>query len=293
MFKPTPHLSDSLRHLRTTIVACAVVLGVCISLQTLTWAFVHFTDARWKEIEQVVEDMPTQVVNDVSVQTRAAAVTPGGTTPKAIRTQTILINRVPSTQNGWFNSTVTLAATIGFLAAMLLAFKLHQAVVIAAGANVPGVEKIVTASSWAFIVALLAAPIGELVPAFPIRGVFASYESMIAMSDLVKSGTPAAPGFIAYFGEYLIIPMLVLAATCFVVIHFLNGVDQGIIATSVSELDEKLAKEMSSVKAGGLTSRTVGALNRAIGDRSDEAKPDKRGKSLNAPVPGDPLSRPI
>lgn len=293
MYKPTPHLSDALRHLRGTIVACAVVVGVCISLQTLTWAFVHFTDARWTEVEEVIEGQPVQVVSDgVS---RAAAATPGGSTPKAIRTQTILINKVPSMQSGWFSSTITLVASLGFLAAALLAFKLHQGVVVAAGASVPGVEKVVTASSWAFVIALLCAPIGELIPAFPIRGVFASYESMTAMSDLVRAGAPNAPGTIAYFGEYFIIPMLLLGATCFVVIHFLNGVDQGIIATSLSELDEKLAREMSSAKAGGLTSRSMGALNRAMGERSEEepTKPAKRGKALKAPAPGDPLSRPI
>jgi hypothetical protein len=284
--------------MRGTIVACAVLLGICISLQTLTWAFVHFTDARWKEVEQVVEDQPVTVVSDAAsaTTTRAAGATPGGTAPKAIRTQTVLINRVPSLQNTWFESTATLAASLGFLAALLMAFRIHQGVVVAGGASVPGVEKVVTASSWAFIIAILCAPIGELVPAFPVHGVFSSYESMTSVSELVKADSPEAPGFVAYFGEYFFLPMLVLAATWFVVVHFLNGIDQGVIATSVSELDEKLEREMSSAKATGMTGRSVGALNRAIGDRSEETPapaPAKPMKGLKDPTPGDPLSRPI
>ncbi|MFG0256702.1 MAG: hypothetical protein ACF8GE_02250 [Phycisphaerales bacterium JB043] len=281
--------------MRSTIVACAVVLGICVSLQTLTWAFVHFTDVRWKEVEEVVSDEQPVIVSEpgTSSSTRAAGATPGGTAPKAIRTQTVLINRVPSLQNTWFESTVTLVASIGFLAALLMAFRVHQGVVVAGGASVPGVEKVVTASSWAFIIALLCAPIGELVPAFPVHGVFASYESMTAASDLVKAKSPEAPGFFSYYGEFFVIPMLVLAATWFVVVHFLNGIDQGVIATSVSELDEKLEREMSAAKAGGMTSRTAGALNRAIGDRSEPGQDATPLKGIKAPSAGDPLSRPI
>ena len=300
-FKPKPHVSDALRHLRVIIVACAVVLGVCISLQTLVWGFVHFTDVRWQEVEEVVSNDNLSVVPSPG-QTASISGRQANSTPKAVTTQTVRVNRVHTASEGWFASTVGLTSSLGLIAAVLLAFSMHQGVVIAGGASVPGVEKAVTAGAWAFIVAVICAPLGEIVPNFPFNGVFTPYETMTSASEAVRQGLSDAPSNAAFFAQHLILPVIAFAGAIFVVVHFLAGVEEGVIATSVNELDERLAKEMASIKSvAGNQPRSIGALNKAMGDRESEggsgpapAKPaGGEGKRLNAPSAGEPLSRPI
>jgi hypothetical protein len=300
-FKPKPHVSDALRHLRVTIVACAVVLGVCISLQTLVWGFVHFTDVRWQEVEEVVSNDNLSVVPSPG-QTASISGRQVNSTPKAVTTQTVRVNRVHTASDGWFASTIGLTSSIGLLAAILLALAMHQGVVIAGGAAVPGVEKAVTAGVWAFIVAIVCAPLGEIVPNFPLDGVFTPYETMTATSEAVQQGLPGAPSTAAFYAEHLLLPVIAFAGVIFVVVHFLAGVEEGVIATSVNELDDRLAREMASIKSvAGNQPRSIGALNKAMGDRDAEHTPSPvpakptggEGKRLNAPSAGEPLSRPI
>lgn len=300
-FKPKPHVSDALRHLRVIIVACAVVLGVCISLQTLVWGFVHFTDVRWQEVEEVVSNDNLSVVPTPG-QTASISGRQTSTTPKPVQTQTVRVNRVHTASDGWFASTVGLTSSLGLLAAILLAISMHQGVVIAGGASVPGVEKAVTAGTWAFLVALVCAPLGEIVPNFPFGGVFTPYETMTAASEAVRQGLPDAPSSAAFYAEHLILPLVAFAGVVFIVVHFLAGVEEGVIATSVNELDDRLAKEMASIKSvAGNQPRSIGALNKAMGDGESEgasgpvpAKPSGgEGKRLNTPSAGQPLSRPI
>jgi hypothetical protein len=303
-FKPKPHVSDALRHLRVTVVACAVIVGVCISLQTLVWGFVHFTDARWQEVEEVVNEASVSVVPSPTGQTGSISGRTMTTQPKPMTTQSVRINRVLSRSDGWFGSIVGLTSTLGLLAAVVLAISMFQGVVIAGGGSVPGVEKAVTASTWSIIVALICAPLGEIVPAFPFSGVFTPYAALTEASEAVRQGLPGAPAGASFYAEHLVLPLIAFAGVIFIVTHFLAGIEEGVIATSVNELDEKLAKEMASIKSvAGNQPRSIGALNQAMGDRgSSESKPASPAKPaasgapekrLNAPNPGAPLSRPI
>lgn len=298
-FKPKPHVSDALRHLRVTIVACGLILGVCIALQTLVWGFVHFTDARWQEVEEVVTDSHVTVVPSAP-QPGSLSGRSLNAASKPVTTKTVRINRVLSRTDGWFASIVGLTSTLGVITAIILAIAMHQGVVIAGGACVPGVERAVTAGMWAVVVALICAPIGVIIPEFPFSGVFTPYAAMTQASDAIREGLPNAPSSTGFYAEHLLLPLIAFAGVIFVVVHFLAGVEQGVIATSVSELDEKLAREMASIKRVAANQpRSIGALNQAMGERGEPdddapaAKPKADPKSLNSPNPGAPLSRPI
>jgi hypothetical protein len=72
------------------------------------------------------------------------------------------------------------------------------------------------------------------------------------------------------FAVYLLAPVASLCGSCLVLYRFRSGVAQGVIVTSVSELDERLEREMANIRARGVAAssspRAVAALNQAIGD---------------------------
>jgi hypothetical protein len=298
-----PHVSDALRHLRSVVMLCSITLGACICVQTLVWAFVHFTDVRWDTVEQVVTQQQAPAIVQSGSGEGAVSRTGREVSARSTLVESVQVNRVPSRNDGWFRNIVSLVGGVGFIAAIVLVLSMRQGVVIAGGGRIPGVERAVTASTWALVVAMLCLPIGEAVPSLPVTGIFSSYDAMTGSSDAVQGGLPGAPGTLAYFGEFLVLPMLVLAGLVFTVVHFNSGIEQGMIVTSVNDLDHKLAREMSSIKSAATSApRSLGALNRALGDSDEEdekltgaaaKKAAEEGRRMRQPNAGEPLHRPI
>lgn len=325
MFKQKPHVSAALSHLRLSVTAISILLGSCLLLQVLVWAFVHYTDARWTEVTAVETKAPAPVVvqprHDVAQRIAsplaARSIAPVPSNPLAERAP-VEVNRALSRNDRWFALLSALAQTAGVIAAVTLALLMMLAVVTAAGGAVPGVERVVTATTWSIVVALLCLPLHDILPALPYNGIFSPYDVMTRTNDLVAAGDPSAPSGFVYFCQHLIIPVAVVAALAIIVVRFHSGVERGVIATSVSELDEKLEREISSIKLGAVAApRAIGALNRAIGEEPVAEEPPedvaasliRRGggsrsaasrkartesrKSLKDPDAGDPLTRPI
>ncbi|MBL0928456.1 MAG: hypothetical protein IBJ11_12530, partial [Phycisphaerales bacterium] len=179
----------------------------------------------------------------------------------------VAVNEVPTSQALMLRRAAQLAQTIGVIAAVVLAVLMLQAVVIAGGAAVPGVEKAVTASTWALILALCVLPLGRLMPEVAFSGVFVSYDALERAADLFRAAAPGAPGPWMYYGVNLALPLLLIAGIAALVLRFHAGIEAGIIVTNLSELDERLEAEIRQMKFGNLESpRAMGALNRAIGD---------------------------
>ncbi len=327
-FTPKPHVSAALRHLRFSVSTTALTLCVCIILQMLVFAFVHFTEARWTTIEADESHAAAVVVQP----TAATSAPPRANAPAAATGQPARTveppanppdpNRVLGRNDRWFSLISALAQSIGCVAAVVLAVLMFQGVSVGAGASVPGIERAVTASTWSIAIALFCLPLTDILPSLPYSGVFSPYAALAGESDALhgwNENTP--PSSFRFFAQHLIIPLTTLAAVAVVVFRFSAGIEQGAIVTSVSELDEKLEREMQSIKLGATSApRTIGALNRAIGDDvvSDVAPSLKRGASGGGPSsngggapsaplrvkdnpmrrlketdPGDPLSRPI
>ena len=160
-----------------------------------------------------------------------------------------------------------IATTAGILGAMVLLWMTALGAVVAAGASVPGVDRVVRASAFALVLTVVCLPLGQLLGSDVLPGVFSTYGAIAAASDLVRSGRLTEWALIC---QYILLPVAAIALTGYVAWWFRVGTEAGVICTSVNDMDEKLAAEMASVRKGGATTarghvRAVGALNQAIG----------------------------
>lgn len=295
-----PHVCSALQHLRSGVVVATLVLGICIGIHLLIWGFVHFTDVRWTQAEGAEPQQSLAVVEGaVEPQTTIVAPPPKG--PK----EGADANLVPSTADRSMSLVVSLVDAIGIITSLVLVGLMRQTVSVAAGASVPGINKLVTASSWASVLALVSIPLGRLIQGYPLPGIFGGYASITTAHAAVTAGSIGAAG---YFAINLALPLVFAAGLAIIVFRYIQGVEEGVIATSVSDLDNKLAKEISGIKIGANSSpRAVGALNTAIGAGGDngasqpqpqvdpvqDAIGNERGRRMGEASKGEPLGRPI
>lgn len=288
-----PHVCSALQHLRSGVVACALVLGICVGIHLLIWGFVHFTDVRWTTAEGAAAEQRFAVVDgDALPQTSVAS--PKPPQPKAGADP----NLVPSVANRSMSLVVTILDAIAVITSIVLVGLMRQTVSISAGASVPGIHRLISASSWALVLALLGVPLAGLIDGFPFPGVFSGYAVMTSAHAAVVAGSIGAAG---YFATVLVLPLVFAAGLAIVTLRYIQGVEEGVIATSVSDLDDKLAREISGIKIGANAApRAVGALNTAIGggaqssrDLMDDALgKEKKRRKIEAPA-AEPMGRPI
>lgn len=329
-----PHISTALQHLRLGVSVSGVVLCIALVAQVIVWGCVHFMDLR---TQRLGPDAPSTLVvvgksqADASTQepTRPdeaavsaagkSLVNPSARTPgKVPAAPTHAAAREPRSAGGTDANTVgtgtglvlmrtaELIQTIGIIAALTMALLMFQGVLIGAGVNAPGIQFAVTASSWAVVIALLCVPLNALLPGAAFGGVFRSYRTMADMADAYRAGAADALGGPAYYGTFLIMPFTVALAAAAAVLRFRAGIEEGVIITSVSQLDDKIEREIRTNKWGALSSpRAMGALNRAIGDAPEMPGNHRRGAPMPvgsqpsgddsgaSPLPGSALRRPI
>lgn len=329
-----PYVSAALAHLRHGVTFTALAVGVCAVAQLIVFGFVHFTQVRWDDDATQSDVQPLSVVaTPVSRQSSGGfnvrrdatlpapsdgeavrvvntpAARPSGTVPTAVLHE-VRPFRARGVGDVYLQRTSDLAVTLGVVAALALAVLTMLGVVVAGGASVPGVEKAVSACTWALGMALLSVPWRDALESLPFPGVFSGYRTLTAASEAVDAGTASAA---AMFGAHLLLPLGMLAAAITVALRFHAGVDAGVIITSVSELDEALEREMAGIRRSGVgynvSSRAVGVLNQAIGERpaasqaavaagaaatiAARPKVPVRDRRIGEPDSGDPLKRPI
>jgi hypothetical protein len=292
-----PHVSAALAHLRFNVAAVAVAVVVAVAVQLMVFGFVHFTDARWDKAEQ-----PAQM-QDLSVV--ASVTDPDGEQPKESsanpRSQTLnnqrktkTLEQIEAEQNAlvlskWhyvLEEFSDLSVTVGVIAAVALAILVCLGVVVAGGGSVPGVEKAVTACTWALVLGLLSVPWQDAFPTMPFGGLFGGYEEMVQASEAVNE---SGNGSMSLFATHLLMPFVALATAMLVAIRFWAGVSQGVIVTSVSELDQAIDREISAVRAHGPSSnigpRSVGVLNQAVGEKTAAPEPAPMRRAPDAARP--------
>ena len=262
------------------------MLALALLAQTILWAVVHFTDIRVQELpppapdasslKVIVHDGPgaapaqptagpagkSLAPPEAIVRTKAAASKPGPGADAALAPGGAKnINLVPTGNDIRLRRAAGLIQAVGVIAAILLAL-----LVVAGGSAVPGVEHAVTACMWTLVIAFVTIPLGSILPGITYSGVFAPYDSIVRDSDAYRSGVDSAPGGIAFFGLHMGVPMLLITAVGACVLRFRAGIEQGVIITSVSQLDERIEQEIRSRTLGELSRpRAIAALNQAIG----------------------------
>lgn len=280
-----PHISAALQHMRRGVTLAGVSLCLALIAQVVVWGCVHFMDLRTQTITPaggataltvVTKDSNAPKPHTGAQPSRAGrsliespAQANAAAPPSEDANNPINPNTVKAPSDLVLSRFAALVQTIGMLAALALFLLMLQGVVIAGGASVPGVELAVTAAFWSFVIAALCVPLTGLVPGSAYPGVFASYTVICAHADAYRLDAPTALGAPGYYGLFLLLPVLAGVGVAACVVRFRAGVEEGVIVTSVSQLDERIEKEIRSNKWGALsTPRAMGALNRAIGDRA-------------------------
>ncbi|MEM8834744.1 MAG: hypothetical protein AAGD00_02880 [Planctomycetota bacterium] len=280
---PAPHVSVALQHQRGGIAVAAAVLVVCLLAQVLVWATTHFTDTHVTTLEPAASRDAPVVVDSTNRGEPAPSAPRQDNDP----VEPIDANTVPSEASVILPRVSKLAQTAGLLSAFVLVALAWQGVVVAGGARLPGVHGAVAASTWSLVILALCAPNAGLLPVFPASGVFVPYPQLLDQALLVRAGSDRAMSGLTYFGWFLLLPMALVIATSALALRFWMAVDAGIIATNVSQLDEKLEREIRARKLGELASpRAVGALNHAIGE-PEPAPKLAAGAESQRPAPAD------
>jgi hypothetical protein len=313
-YTPKQHVSAALAHLRHGVTGAAVVVLVCAIVQMLVFGFVHFTNVRWGPEPSQAQAQPV-VISQNSGGTATWRDVAVPTTKTQHNPAAISFPRPITAWDAGLHVASDMAVMGGVAGCMVLLLMTFMGVAVAGGASVPGVERAVSAATWAMLLGAACVPWRDFFASVPFPGVFGDYQAMIALSAAVDGGSGSE---LLLFTSYLFMPIAALIAAMLVLHRFRSGVEYGIIVTSVSELDERLEREMEGIRSRGVTaagaSRAVGALNHAIGEQPSLAltseepplaatgttgKPAGGGRNwlskrgIGQADPGDPLQRPI
>lgn len=264
------HTSAAAKQLRSWITLLSIVVAGCAVTQMLVYGFVNYTEVRFTEAAkpsplgerklEVTSVEPSEAV--VATDTAPAVV--GGVRAKAIASgKTVAPARIKSSFDAVLARTSETTAAIGTVGCICMAVLTLIGVVIAGGANVPGVERAVTAGVWALVLGLLCLPWRSAFPGLMVPGIFGGYEAMTAAADKA----PGAVGGTAAFGQWLVMPLVGAVLSLFVCGWFRAGVERGIMA-SVNPADLAIQREMQAVAKRGVVvgaTRSGGALSRVVG----------------------------
>jgi len=294
--KPRPHVSPALTRLRSWVMFTAAIVAMCAAIKLVVFGFVHYTEIRFTTLEPG-DDSPARLT---VVKPRAADVDEA---PPRIERGRIISepvtatdqagpvdpNRVLSRGDTNMKNASAFAVGAGLLAAVVLAFLATLGTMIAAGGAVPGIDRTVSACVWSVIMLLFCIPWPDVVKSVPVPGVFTSYELIVAAS---AAAIERGSGEFALLASFVLVPALVMGCAVGVCFSFRAGVEAGIIATSVSEFDRAIDRELSEMQERGVTARqpkAVGALFRAIGD---EIEPGSMGIGMSPTLAGIPMEMP-
>lgn len=269
-----PHVSRAILHLRRSISVVSLALALALVGQVLGWAIVHFTEARFADLSAQAVTEPDAAHEPVVVVNTPDTRPPVSLSEIERAELAADVNRVEGRGAELLKGFLNITQTVGIIACLTLVVLMLQGVAIAGGAAIPGVEMAVTATTWAIILALLCVPLSTLIPEAQYPGAFASYRTIAQASEAYRAGAPGAPGFLGFWARFALLPLVLVTALTALVLRFRAGVNAGIIITNVSELEERLEREIRSRKVGALSSpRAVGALNHVLGETGPSPLP--------------------
>lgn len=301
---PVPHVSPALRHIRLSVTVCAWVLGLALFLQVLTWALVNYTDIRTVRIEPVQKEYQPTVVRKAPPRQRPGVRSLTGVEPKmpeehapapaqaAAETPAADVNRGASRFDIWLRAQHQLALAAGVAGCLALVAQLAVGTVVAAGASIYGLRRVVSAQAWSLVLLGLCLPWNHLAAEFPFGGVFTTYDAMTAASDAHAQGLPGAMPGMLFYGRFFLLPAAAGAATALIGLRFACGVETGIVASGPTPEELAIEAEASNRKAGSLlgAGRIGGALEATL--KTASIKPDSFVAAAPRAMAGeDPHSR--
>lgn len=299
--KAKPHVSSAIVQLRTWVSVTSIALILTLAAQLLVFGFVHYTDIRWTTVKadplerplMVVDGQPTSGLLEeeagpvrVPAQEARAKGVREATSGKGGAAATIAdVNRVLTGADRVMRATANVAMAAGIVAAITLAMMAWLGVAVAGGGAVPGVERAVTAATWSFVLLGLCLPLKDIMPTMPFPGVFYGYDRLTAGSEAVQAGK-GSEGLLLLL--HVVLPAASIACAALVRYWFSEGVERGVIYTSMSEVDEAMEKEIAQISASGPNarmSRAMGALTRTMEADDEPAGPTRLAAGAESQTP--------
>jgi hypothetical protein len=263
-----PHISAAVKHTRGWVTLLSIIVATCCLSQMLIYGFVRFTEIRFTEVSTPTPygERSLQVVVPTEAGPAEASEAVGGVRSKAIaQGREVGPTRIQSGADSAMARISVFATSAGALCCVLLAMMTALGTVIAGGGNVPGVERTVTATTWAVLLGLLCLPWSNVFPGLRIPGVFSDYSRLCAVADKIPGSVSPT---VAFF-QWILMPLAAATVSMVVLGMFRSGVERGVIVTSVNQFDAAIEREMSELAKRGVvaagTMRSLGAMNRAVG----------------------------
>ncbi|MGH7244013.1 MAG: hypothetical protein ACREJD_11390 [Phycisphaerales bacterium] len=246
--------SPALLALRRGAVFSALVVAVAIIAQTLTFAFVHFTEIRFetaaaektthKEALAVVDAQPRKVIDPAERDKDDSA-------PRVLGKADVILGAVSS-----------FACGAGIVALVVLVAQCWMAIAIVAGAGVAGMHRAVRAANIVTAIFAMAIPWSSAVPAAPIWGVFCGYPVLISASSAAALGSRSE---LLVITLHALLPIILLALLVWAVANLSVGISSGILKHAIDPVVEAEIAAVQEHGAGSLYAvRSSGDLNRAI-----------------------------
>jgi hypothetical protein len=302
--KAKPHVSSAIVQLRAWVSVTSIALILALAAQLLVFGFVHYTDIRWTTVKadpmerplMVVDGQPTSGLLDAgdagpvrvpAQEARARGVREATAGKESTSAAIADVNRVLTGADRIMRAGTNLAMTFGVVAAITLAMTAWLGVAVAGGGAVPGVERAVTAATWSFVLLGLCLPLKDIMPTMPVPGVFSGYERLTAGSEAARAGK-GSEGILLLL--HVVLPAASIACAALVRYWFNEGVERGVIYTSMSEVDEAMEKEMAQISASGPNARmtrAMGALTRTMESPDDvpQAGPTRKAAGAESQTP--------
>jgi len=274
------HVSEALASLRGWVTLAAATLAACLIMHALAFGFTFATDVRSVELRPTVSSAPLEVVRAGAPgrPRQAAAAAASATSADA----GIDVNRARSAGDLRLSAAVTLSTRIGAVAAVALAAMTLLGVAIAGGGNVPGVNRAAQAAFFATALCVCSLPWSGAFGPAGLPGLLADDASITAARSLHDAGRAGAFSLLA---QFVAAPLAGVFICVLVVCWFRDGVERGVIMRSVSQFDRAVNEELRDIQRRGVAGaapRTLGALNRALGD--DNVDPPSSSPLSSRPI---------
>ncbi len=277
-------LSGAVRRLRTWVTAAAGVVCLAAALQVGVFGATRYTNIRWTDLappaDPAAVNVPLTVIEDAPAASKPPAPAPPGA-PAVAAVHPIVgpvhteepakptdVNRAQSTMDAVMRRISAVAVAAGVIAAPTLGLLTMLGVVVAGGSRIAGVERAVTACTWAIVLGVICVPWGDATAA-AVPTVFSSYGAVTHANDGGRVGE------VELLARYAVLPIVALVLSVLVCAWFRSGVANAVLPKGLTAQERAAEEEMETIRNKGVAGRVpraLAALNQVLDETEKPAE---------------------